>query len=946
MRPPIEAAAEALEVEDCEIPLPTGKCITPTAAPGSEFRALDPDLADFPDYRSGQAISTAVSPDRKTLLILVSGFNAVNGPDGNFVPEASTEYVFVYDIGGSHARNPVKRQVLKIPNTFAGLAFAPDGKAFYVSGGGDDTVHTFTLQGSQWGESGDPISLGHTLPDGTKCGLGYRPCAPGQGNPLAAGGVAVTPDGKHVVVANLYNNSLTVVDVKQRRKVGEIELRPGLVNPNQTGVPGGEYPFWLVIKGNDTAYVSSIRDREIVVVSLKGAGKVLERIKVAGNPNKMILNRDQSLLFVAEDNSDLVSVVDTKKNKIVASVRTTAPQGLLDRPLRRYTGSNPNSLALSPDEQTLYVTNGQTSSVAVIRWVGEKQALRVEGLIPTGWYPNAVSVSADGRWLYVVNGKSPAGPNPKLTDPSANQYVLQLEKAGFLILPVPGKNALNHLTRIVAANNGLKTRPVPEDEQLFAALRQKIKHVIYAIRENRTYDQILGDLPQGNGDPSLTMFPQAITPNLHRLASDFVLLDNFYVSGEVSGNGWPWSTAGRESDFGTKAMPIHYSGRGMSYEYEGINRDINVGLATLAERKQSNPNTPDDPNLLPGAINVVEPDGPKGAEPGEGYIWDAVLRKGLTFRNYGCFADLPLNAPLVGPAFAQGVIQSQGSNPELLTYGDPYFRGYDNCYPDYWREYEWEREFAQFEQNGQLPALSTVQLPMDHMGCFGETNGVPNNIGGLTTPELQQADGDYALGKLVQRVANSPYKDSTLIIALEDDAQDGPDHVSAHRSTIYVAGPYVKQKALVSEYYTTVNVIRTIEDLLDTEHLNLNTATARPMSELFDLKQTEWDFKAKPADVLYQSTLPLPPREEKHAALEADQGAPARLERSPDWWKERTQHLDFSRIDAVDLEAFNRIFWEGIMGDRPYPAERSGADLRQNREGLLAAAAADKPSVE
>ena len=911
-----QAHADADDADEAKgaIALPTGQRLTPTAAPRALFQPLVPDLAQFPGFKAGQAISTATSPDHKTLLILTSGYNRLADQKGAQIDAASEEYVFVYDIS---AARPAKKQVLKVPNTFAGLAFTPDGKSFYVSGGVDDSIHVFAAKNGIWAESGTPIPLGHASGLGLNVGK----------EPRVASGLDLTADGRYLVIANLYNDSISLIDLKKRAKVGELDLRPGKRNSSQKGVAGGEYPLWVRVKGNDTAYVSSLRDREIVVVSLKAPLSVTARVKVAGNPNKMILDRAQRQLFVTEDNADRVSVIDTATNRIVDRFPTTAPADILTESLRRYTGSSPNSLALSPDERTLYVTNGNTSSVAVIGKEGQRWA--VKGLVPTGWYPNAVSLSGDGRTMYVVNGKSVPGPNPKLKEPGGNQYILQLEKAGFLTVPVPEAAALDELTRQVAANNNLRVKPNPKDTAMMRALHKRIKHIIYVIKENRTYDQILGDLPTGNGDPSLAMFGRAITPNFHRLATDFVNLDNFYDSGETSGNGWPWSTSARESDLGTKALPVEYAGRGFDYEWEGPNRNINVAVPTVEQRQKLNPATPDDPDLLPGAVNVAAPDGPKGTAPGKGYVWDAVLRAHLDFREYGCMSDLSIPYPLEPHAFAKKVVQSRPGNPELLKNGDPYYRGFEPGYPDFWREAEWEREFDLYVAKGELPALEMVQMPVDHMGSFDTA------ISGVDTPETQQADNDYAFARLVEKVAASPFKDDTLIIGLEDDAQDGPDHVDAHRSTAYFVGPYVKHKAVVHSRYTTVNVIRTIEDILGTEHSNLNTATQRPMTEVFDLKQKEWSFKARPAAILKTTRLPLPKDDAAAGGKRAD-AREARPVHDAAWWAERTRGYDFSAEDRIDADAFNRLVWNGLMGDRPYPQERSGLDLSRNRQALLA----------
>ncbi len=439
-------------------------------------------------------------------------------------------------------------------------------------------------------------------------------------------------------------------------------------------------------------------------------------------------------------------------------------------------------------------------------------------------------------------------------------------------------------------------------------LRARIKHVIYIIKENRTYDQVLGDLGKGNGDPSLAEFGAKITPNFHNIARQFADLDNFFNSGEVSGDGWPWSTSGRESDFGQKAVPLNYANRGTNYEYEGPNRDINVGLATTEERKRANPKTPDDPDLLPGAINVAEPDGPKGSQQGKGYIWDAVLRAGLTFREYGCMSDMAFDSPREPYPFKNKVVVSRPANPELYKFGDPYYRGFDPGYPDFYREAEWEREFDDYAAHKTLPSFEIVQLPVDHMGEFKTA------IAGVNTPETQQADNDYATARLIEHVAHSPYRDNTLVFIVEDDAQDGPDHVDAHRSTAYIVGPYVKQGAVVSSYYTTVSLLRTMEDILGLEHLNLNTATTRPMTDVFDLSQRQWNFEAKPSAVLLKTQLPLSPKA-RQAALLADPVEPAHVS---EYWADKTAGFDFSAEDRIDSQAFNRIIWYGLRSG-PYP---------------------------
>jgi DNA-binding beta-propeller fold protein YncE len=920
--------------------LPTGVRITPTAAPGATFGPLNPGLAAFPNFTAGQAVTTALSPDGKTLLILTSGYNRNYDSAGRFAPEASNEYVFVYD---ASVNPPRMSQVLQVPNTFDGLAWNPNGQVFYVSGGVDDDVHVFARSGNDWQESGPPILLGH------KAGLGIRT------KPMAAG-LAVDPAGARLVVANFENDSASVIDLAERKKIAELDLRPGRINPRERGVPGGEFPFWVVLKGNDTVYVSSPRDRQIVVVKLSTPPRVLGRIPLPGQPNKMILDQTQDRLFAALGSDDAVAVVDTNTDRVIEEIPTTAPRSLFPDS-EGWKGSNPDSLTLSPDGRTLYVTNGGANSLAVIALgrAANPQASPPQsetiGLIPTGWYPNSVSVSADGRTLYVVNGKSDTGPNPgacssqypspKFVVPcyGANQYIWQLTKAGFLVLPVPEPPELSKLTAQVARNNHYQPDPRrAADDQLFAFLRQHIKHVIYIVKENRTYDQVLGDLEKGNGDPKLASFPEPITPNHHQLARQFVDLDNFYASGEVSGDGWNWSTAARAADSVEREMPLEAAHRGFTYDYEGTNRNINVGFATPAERRLANPETPNDPDLLPGTADISAPDGP-GGQAGAGYLWDAALRAGLSLRNYGFFIDLrrydvlpesPAYIPLLRDPYRARRQVAFAAKAALLPVTDPYFRGFDQKFPDCWRFKEWEREFDGYLKRGSLPALELVRIEHDHFGDFAKA------IDGVNTVETEIADNDYALGLLVEKVAASPFRDSTLIVAVEDDAQNGPDHVDGHRTVALLAGPFVRQGVVVSTHYTTVNLLRTIEEVLGLAPMGLNDALARPMADVFTTEARSWSFRAVVPEILRTTKLPLPPHKRARSGASGETDRYARPRHTARYWAAKTRGLDFTVEDDLDTPRFNRILWQGLMGNVPYPTVRDGRDLRKNRAALLA----------
>ncbi len=938
----------------------TGQQITPLAPAGAAFAYMNPGLSDEPQYLAGQAVSSVVSPDGKVLLVLTSGYNVINNPSAILpIPADSSQFVFVYDISGNAV--PIQKQVIQIPNTYSGIAFDPTGGAFYVPGGADDDVHVYALGwNGMWSEEPySPVGLGH---NGT--GVGYEVL------PQAAG-VAVTEDGSKLVVTNYYNDSISVLSkmgtvspqaasvaatpngsepeipnfyddsirvlskpATAWTKTAELDLRPGKLNSQDAGVPGGEYPFWVVIKGNDTAYISSIRDREIVVVNIQGSSPVVvSRIKVPGQPNKMILNRSQSTLFVAQDSTDSVGVIDTTTNQLVANIPVTAPEGPLLGFQLKFKGNNTNSLTLSPDEKLLYVTNGWMNDIAVVRLGAWPKSSNVIGLIPTGLYPTSVSFSADGQFMYVVNYKSPTGPNPGnchgLTLAQAilcgetNQYILQLIKAGLQSFPTPAASELQRLTEQVGENNHFGRRLSAEDAAKMTFLHQHIHHVIYIIKENRTYDEVLGDLAVGNGDPSLVEFGEATTPNLHRLASQFVDLDNFYVTSEVSMDGWPWSTGAHATDVVERQMPLIYAGRGLSSDSFGDNRNVNVSYATLAERLAANPLTPNDPDVMAGTADVAAPDGPDDDEQGTGFLWNAALRAGLSLRNYGFFVDLAYDVPELPDPFSTNppTVVGYVANAALRPYTDPYFRNSDLSFPDYYRFTEWQREFDTNYAAGGLPDLTLLRLGHDHTGNFS------TSIAGVNTPELDEADNDYAVGLVVQKIANSGYKNDTLIFVIEDDAQDGGDHVDAHRSIAFVIGAYVKQNAVVSTQYTTLSMFRTIEDILGISPQNLNDDLALPMADVFETKVKDWTFTAAPSDLLYGTELPLPPMAAGHHVLYPKHNAA--------YWARVTAGMDFSTPDRIDFDGYNHILWEGLMGSKPYPSIRSGLDLRLNRARLL-----------
>lgn len=1023
--------------------VPTGQTITPSAVAGSTFTNMTvsiPALTNNPGGLVGPdgAIQSALNPaDGKTLVVMTSGYNTYDLPNGSGRPAAynglyGPEYIFAFDTTNPTApvrnKNPMGQSgtspaaALTPQDTFQGMIWSPDGTKLYVSGGTDGNVivYPFNLVSKIFGAP-------------TKIQL-IAGGANGDANGVAAGnylgpqtsGLALDPTGRILIATNALNNSISVVDTGTNKiVVNGYDLRPYNTTPaTGNGLAGGEEPYGVAITADGKrAYITSIRDREVLVLdisnALNGTVSLITRIPVTGSPNNVVLKASTGELFVAEDNSDQVAVIDTNPssgtyNTITHTIDAIAPAGTFPATGPRFTGAATNNVALSPDGNTLYVTNGGANDVAIVPLAGAG-AYQVAGLVPTGWYPTTVTPSADGSTLYIFNNKSNPGGNPLKKTSSVgnqtqtiyppnttknknnfalqyggNQYVFQLEQSGFLTAPISAINAnLPALTAQVAKNNGWSTVSTQPDPTM-QFLQAHIQHVIYIVKENRTFDQVLGDLTNGaNADPSLTVFGRVITPNFHRIASGFVTLDNFFDPGEVSGNGWPWSTSARETDWNEKNIAMDYTfGYGSKvtrsnapYDAEGQNANVSVGynaytggaydpdgtvaLRTLegAGYTYSNTTTYSNSgkplpggaiNLRPGPANPGIADGayafsglPANSPYQSGYIWNAALNANKTVRNYGFFSDnshyglsstdvgysMPLENPETagctqiltglpgGSAF--GTQQEWTAAKDLIPYTDLCFRGFDNSYPDAWRFEEFRREFNGFVANGNLPNLVLLRYMHDHMGNF-TTSG--SGGGASASAETEQADNDYAVGATLQMLAHSPYAGNTLVFVVEDDAQDGPDHVDAHRSTAYVVGPYVKHNALIRTRYSTVNMIRTIEDVLGLQHVNLNTAYQKPMSDVFNPAQgPAWSYAATASPVLKSTTLNL-------SAIAPDgkvQFADGDYKPLHDaaWWAEQTKGFDFSSEDRIPADLFNRVIWEGVKGNVPYPAGRSGKDM-------------------
>jgi YVTN family beta-propeller protein len=778
---------------------------------------LTPEGAQIPT--SDLPLNMVLSNDGRFLLVTTNG----NGD----------QTIDVIDL-----RTGQSAQTVMVKKSWLGLAFAPDGKRFFVSGGDDNEVMVFDFAEGKAEQSGKIILGGadfHKLNDKERDAARRK----GLGEFAFPAGIAVTPDGKRLYVAENLTHKVAIVDLATQQVVTKIAV--------------GEYPYDCeVSRDGKRVYVSNWGSRSVAVIDTAD-NKVINNIPVGDHPNDLELTRDGRVLYVANANSNTVSVVDTAQMKEIEAVSTALhPKSPI--------GSTPNAVALSPDEKTLYIANADNNDVAVVD-VARRGHSEVEGFIPTGWYPTSVRVSKDGKRIFVANGKgvasaaNPQGPSPyKGRTP---QYVGSMLKGTVSLINLPAKAKLAQLTRRVYANSPytdelLKVARAPKEKTAIpvrVGAPSPIKHVIYVIKENRTYDQVLGDVKEGNGDPSLCLFGEDITPNQHALAREFVLLDNFYVDAEVSADGHNWSMAAYATDYTEKTWPTNYSNRGRTYDYEGSRRI---------------------------------------ARPTKGYIWDHCKAAGVSYRSYGEFVgvrDVKIEGG-GGQAATESALQAQReyytSEAALQGHFSPTYPPYNLEISDNTRVDRWLEEFREYEKNGALPRFQVVRIGNDH------TQGTRP---GAITPRAHVAENDLALGRLIEAVSHSKYWATTAVFVLEDDAQNGPDHVDAHRSIAFVASPYTKRGYVDSTMYTTSGMLRTMELILGITPMSQYDAAATPMFDSFTTKADPTPFKHRPAR--YDLT-------ERNA-----ENAPG-AQQSAAW--------DFSKEDTLPDVEFNEVIWMSVHG--------------------------------
>lgn len=716
-------------------------------------------------------------------------------------------------------------QTIEQPAAFVGITFAPDGKSLWTSGGNDDSIHHYRWRDGA-AEAAGTIHL--TSRGQKKDGVRYP------------AGLAFSPDGRKLYVAENLSDSLAVIDIEQEAVVQRLRT--------------GRYPYGVAVSKNGRVYVSAWGEEHVASFTAGPSGllKPSSRIAVAHHPSAMLLDDEGRRLYVVSSTTDRVSVVDLGLGKMIRTLADPAPAGPGE-------GSTPNALSLSPDGTTLFVAEADNNSVAVFR-LSQKTSGRskaagkdtLAGRIPVEWYPTALARTSDS--LLVVNGKGAGtGPNPGLAQPGhkrapgSTDYTLGQIRGSVMRLPLKWTSPeLATMTKRVAAANGWGPKA--------AAAKYPFRHVIYVIKENRTYDQILGDLPGADGDPSLVYFPREVSPNHHALAERFGIFDRFFVNAEVSATGHNWSTAAYATEYTEKTVPSEYGARGRTYDYEGANRN-----------------------------DLVDEDDDVAA-PSNGYLWNLALRKKVSIRNYGEY--VVSTKDLAGEPGARNIPARRA----LIDVTNTDYPAWDLDIPDQKRADVWIADLEKFAAAGSMPALQILRLPNDH------TSGA---AAGKPTPRAYVADNDLALGRIVEALSRSPFWKDTVMFVLEDDAQNGPDHVDSHRSPLLVISAY-NHPGVVHRFANTTDVLATIEDILGLDSMSNFDRFGRPLRGIF----------ASEADAApYKTLVPSVDLNEKNPPA-----TPA---------AKASELLDFSRPDAADDHALNAILWSVVKGDGlPMPSPK------------------------
>jgi DNA-binding beta-propeller fold protein YncE len=701
-----------------------------------------------------------------------------------------------------NSKKEVQRMV--IDKTWRGLCFNKNESTLFVSGGNNDKVYSYDFRDGNL-KIKDSLNLrseGDTL--------------------ISVTGIAYWRAKNYIIALSRQSNSIYFYDISKKKLVKRLQ-------------PGSECYDVIIDHKGLYAYVSLWGGAKIARINLKKMD-IDNFIKVGDHPCEMIITKNDRRLFVTDANNNSVSVVDLKKGKETERINTALKP---DIPF----GSTPNAVSFNGDESVLFIANADNNYLAVfnISEPGESKSL---GFIPVGWYPTSVKYLKGKNELLVANGKGLSSlPNPHGPKPGTRSSRKEEQNIGYLfkgtlsMIKYPDAKQLTAYTSQVFGNTPYITKELPvTDQTIIPATHngkgsEQIKHIFYIIRENRTYDQILGDISKGNGDSTLCLFPFNVTPNAHKLCQDYTLFDNFYADAEVSADGHNWSTAAYASDYTEKIWPVSYGGRGGTYDFEG-QKEI--------------------------------------ASPTSGYIWDGVIDKGLSFRNYGEFSETK-----------NGL--TAGLLPKLKPVTNPKYPGFDLKITDQTRFNIWKEDFNNLADKDSIPSFSLIRLPNDH------TAGTRR---GSLTVSAMVADNDYALGEIVETISKSKYWKESIIFVVEDDAQNGSDHIDAHRSVMLAIGPYVKKGFTDHTMYSTSSVLKTME----------LTLGLKPM--------TQFDLSATPILNPITNTPNLDTYEAVKPFIDLNEKNRAGL-----FGQDKCENLNLAIEDAVPEQEFNEIVWKAVKGN-------------------------------
>ena len=710
-----------------------------------------------------------------------------------------------------------------IDKSWLGIAFSNDEKYLYASGGNDNWILQYAVVNDKL-KLADSIKLGNKWP-----------------HKISPAGMCID-DNNTLFVVTKDDSALYTINLNTKKVSGKLLL------------PAEAYTC-ILSSNKKELYISCWGAQKVLVYDIS-AGKITQEIQVGSHPNDLCLTKNGLYLVVANADDNSVSIINTKTKQVIetlnAALYPNAPSG-----------STTNGVALSSDEKTLYIANADNNCLAVfdVSKMGESKS---KGFIPVGWYPTCVKTI--GEKIYVTNGKgftsfaNPLGPDPYkknaqlgvqkglLKSTKEVQYIGGLMKGTLSIINTPSEKQLGLYSKAVYVNTPYNK----ESEQLSKAeigsvIPQKIgdpspiKYVFYIVKENRTYDQVLGDLPMGNGDTSLCLFGEKFTPNQHALAKEFVLLDNFYVDGEVSADGHNWTLGAYSNDYLEKNWVTSYGGRGGGYDAEGTRE--------IANNKN-------------------------------GFIWDFAKRAGVSYRTYGEFAD-----------------DYKPNLPVLKDHYCTYFTSWDQKVRDTTRVGQWKRDFDSLLAINQVPRLNTMRLINDH------TEGMRL---GRPSPYAHVADNDLAVGMFVEYLSKSPIWKESVVFILEDDAQDGPDHVDAHRSPAYIAGGFVKRGFVDHTPYTTSSFLKTIELILGMQPMSQYDAAANTVWNCFDKTVNPNGFVTKPLqwDINEKNT--------RHTAMQR-----------------KSELFNFKKEDSINDHDFTEVLWKGLKGEQAIvPAPKRAAFLK------------------